>query len=189
MQSVALNWQAIPQLTIAKVNGRVRGAGLEFIMALDMRFASTDSKFCFPEASGGFLACGGGATRTFIAAGPARALEFLLSARDFSGAEAERYNLINQAMDASKLDAYVDDLVGRLKMRVPEVVAAHREIFSKFTEPMANHFFAALASENDHFRAAIEAGRVQKATEDHLKLGQTREVELDLPETLAKNAK
>jgi enoyl-CoA hydratase/carnithine racemase len=110
----------------------------------------------------------------------------LLSARDFSGVEAERYNMVNQALPADELDAYVDDLVTRLKGRAPEVVAAHREIFTKFTEPMANNFFAALASENDAFRAALEAGRVQDAAAKHLKLGQTREVELDLPATLAK---
>lgn len=186
LQSVALNWQAIPQITIAKVNGRVRGGGLEFIMALDMRFASTESLFCAPEASGGFLACGGGTSRTFIQAGPARALEILLSSRDFSGEEAERYNLINRALPAAELDTYVADLVTRLSKRDPEVVAMHRQVFEKFTEPMANTFFSALAAENDAFRSAMESGRVQEGIKAHLALGQTPEVELDLPATLDK---
>jgi enoyl-CoA hydratase/carnithine racemase len=186
MQSVALNWQAIPQVTIAKVNGRVRGAGLEFIQALDMRFASEDSLLGFPEAGGGFLACGGGATRTFISAGPARALEILLSGRDFTGTEAERYNLINRALPADQLDAYVDDLVARVSKVLPEVVATHREVFKNFTDPQANNFFAALNSENVGFAAAIEAGRVQAAAAEQLKVGQTREVELDLPASLQK---
>jgi enoyl-CoA hydratase/carnithine racemase len=188
MQSVALNWQAIPQLTIAKVNGRVRGAGLEFIMALDMCFVSEDSKLCFPEASGGFLACGGGVSRTFIAAGQSRALEFLLSARDFSGVESERYNIVNRALPEAELDDYVDTLVNKLRKRSPEVVAMHREVFTKFTEPMANTFFDALSSENDGFRAALESGTVQASAERQLKVGQTREVELDLPDSLEKLA-
>jgi enoyl-CoA hydratase/carnithine racemase len=140
----------------------------------------------FPESSGGFLACGGGATRTFISAGPARALEILLSGRDFTGTEAERYNLINHALPADQLDAYVDDLVARVSKVLPEVVAAHREVFKNFTDPQANNFFAALNSENVGFTAAIEAGRVQAAAAGQLKVGQTREVELDLPASLQK---
>ena len=63
LQSLALSWKALPQVKIAKVAGRCRGGGLEFILgAMDMRFATEDSKFCAPEASGGFLACGGGTT-------------------------------------------------------------------------------------------------------------------------------
>ena len=184
MQSLALNWQATPQLTIAKINGRCRGAGLDFILGMDMRFASRESLLGFPEASAGFLACGGGATRTFIASGQARALEILLSSRDFSAEEAERYGLINRALDAKNLDSYVADLVSRLRARPPEVIAIHREIFRKIAEPMENTFFAALAAENVGFEQSIQSGRVQESAKKHLAKGQTRDVELDLPASI-----
>lgn len=188
LQSLALAWQGLPQVTIAKIDGRLRGGGLEFVLALNMRFASDRSLFCFPEASGHFLACGGGVTRTFIAAGPARALEILLSARDFSGEEAERYGLLNRSLPASELEPYVDDLVSRLRARPSEIIALHRAAHAKLTEPMTDTFFAALAAENDGFRACLAAGKMQESARKHLEIGQTRETELDLPATMARLA-
>lgn len=186
LQSVALNWQALPQVTIAKVDGRVRGGGFEFILAFDMRFATRRSLFCFPEASGFFLAAGGGATRTTIAAGPARALEILLSARDFTGEEMERYGIINRALGEDEIDGYLGDLLGRLKRRTREVIAMHRTVQGKLTEPMVDTFFAGLAAENDAFRQALSQGKLQASAMRHLELGQSREAELDLPATIAR---
>ncbi|WP_242127209.1 enoyl-CoA hydratase/isomerase family protein [Sphingobium sp. Sx8-8] len=186
LQAMALNWQALPQVTIAKVDGRVRGGGFEFILAFDMRFATRRSLLCFPEASGYFLAAGGGTTRTTIMAGHARALEILLSARDFSGEEMERYGIINRALGEDEIDAYLDDLLGRINARTRDVIAMHRAVQGRLTAPMADHFFAALAAENDAFREALAQGKLQASAGRHLQLGQNRENELDLPATIAR---
>ena len=185
LQSLGLAWQNLPQVKIAKVDGRCRGGGLEFILALDMRFASRRSLFCFPESSAGFLASGGGATRTIMAAGPARGLEILLSARDFSAVEAERYNLINRAVDDGALDAYVADLASRIARRSPAVVGMHRAVLGNAVSPMIEPMFAAMAAENDGMRAGLAGPEMPAAMQAHLKLGQTREVELDLPASMA----
>jgi enoyl-CoA hydratase/carnithine racemase len=185
LQSLGLAWQNLPQVKIAKIDGRCRGGGFEFILALDMRFASRKSLFCFPEASAGFLASGGGATRTALAAGPARGLEVLLSARDFTAEEAERYGLINRCVEDGELDAYVSDLVDRIARRSPEVVAMHRAVFGRAFTPIVEPMFAAMAAENDGMRAGLSGEEMQSAMAAHLKLGQTREVELDLPASLA----
>ena len=189
MQALALSWQALPQVTIAKVAGRCRGAGLEFILGLSMRFASVDAKFCSPEASGGFLACGGGTTRMALAAGPARALEFLLSGRDFSGEEAERYGIVNHALPAKELDAYVDELALRMAGRSLEVIAMHREVFNRVYAPMVDPMFAGLAAENDGLRAAMAGEEMKAGIVALLELKQAREHELDLPATLARIGK
>jgi enoyl-CoA hydratase/carnithine racemase len=185
LQSLGLAWQALPQVKIAKIDGRIRGGGLEFCLALDMRFASRRSLFCFPEASGGFLAAGGGATRTMMAAGPSRGLEFLLSARDFSAEEAERYGLINRALDDDALNAYVDDLAARIALRSPAVVAMHREVAAQAFSPMVEPLFAGLAVENDGMRAGMGGAEMQDIVKQHLQAGQNRDLELDLPATMA----
>jgi enoyl-CoA hydratase/carnithine racemase len=185
LQSLGLAWQNLPQVKIAKIDGRCRGGGFEFILALDMRFASRKSLFCFPEASAGFLASGGGATRVALAAGPARGLEVLLSARDFTAEEAERYGLINRCVEDGELDVYVSDLVDRIARRSPEVVAMHRAVFGRAFTPIVEPMFAAMAAENDGMRAGLSGEEMQSAMAGHLKLGQTREVELDLPASLA----
>jgi len=176
-------------VTIAKVAGRCRGAGLEFILGLSMRFSTPDAKFCSPEASGGFLACGGGTTRAALAAGPARALEFLLSGRDFSGDEAERYGLVNRSLPADQIDAYVDDLAQRIGQRSAQVVAMHAAVFKQVYSAMVEPMFAGLAAENDGLRAAMVGEEMKAGMAAMLQLNQAREHELDLPVTLARLAK
>jgi enoyl-CoA hydratase/carnithine racemase len=187
LQALTLSWQSLPQVTIAKVAGRCRGAGLEFILGLSMRFASTEAKFCAPESSGGFLACGGGTTRLALAAGPARALEVLLSARDFSAAEAERYGFINRALPGDELDRYVDDLANRIAGRSAAVVGMHQEVFKRVYSPMVEPMFAGLAAENDAFRSALSSVEFSSGIEAMLSLQQSREHELDLPATISRH--
>ena len=185
LQSLTLSWQGLPQVTIAKVAGRCRGGGLEFILGLSMRFATIDSKFCSPEAAGGFLACGGGATRISMMAGPARATEFLLSARDFSGLEAERYGLINRALPANELDGYVDALAKAIARRSPAVIGMHREVFKRAFSTVVEPTFAAFAAENDGMRAGLAGNEMRPHMQAMVAIGQTRENELDLPATMA----
>ncbi|MFK4751500.1 enoyl-CoA hydratase/isomerase family protein [Oceanobacter antarcticus] len=185
LQSLGLSWKALPQITIAEVNGCCRGGGLEFILALDMRFATLDSRFCFPEASSGFLAAGGGATLTALAAGPARALEFLLSSRDFNGEEAERYGLLNRALPAAELDAYLDDLVNLLLARSTSVIAMHKAVLQTVYAPMVEPVFAGLGAENDGMRKGMDSAEMQACVAAALNMPLTREQELNLPATLA----
>jgi enoyl-CoA hydratase/carnithine racemase len=142
LQGLATTWQGLPQVTVAKVAGICRGGGLEFTLGLDMRFASSDSRFCFPEASGGFLASGGGATRLLMGCGAARGLEILLTSRDFSGAEAERYGLINRALPLAELDPYVEDAVTRLARRSRRVIGMNKQVSRAVYASFADAMFA-----------------------------------------------
>jgi enoyl-CoA hydratase/carnithine racemase len=119
-------------------------------------------------------------------AGPARALEFLLSGRDFSGLEAERYGLVNRALPAKELNAYVDRLAKAIACRSAAVIAMHREVFKRVFEPAGETMFAGLAAENDGFRTASAGTELGAGIAAMLPLKQTREVELDLPATIAR---
>jgi enoyl-CoA hydratase/carnithine racemase len=189
LQALTLSWKALPQVKIAKIDGRLRGGGLEFVLgAMDMRFATEGSKLCFPEASAGFLACGGGTTFLSLAAGPARALEVLLSARDFSGVEAERYGFINRALPSAQIDDYLQDLIGRLLARSRDVVAMHRAVQAKLFAGIIEPLFGALAAECDGLRLGEAGPDMLPGMKAMLAVGQTRENELDLPATMARIA-
>jgi enoyl-CoA hydratase/carnithine racemase len=188
VQSLGLSWQNVPQVTIGKVSGRARGGGLEFLLALDMRFVSEDSRFASPEAGAGFLAAGGGATRMLMMAGPARGMEILLSMRDFTGKEFERYNLVNRAVPKDELDGYVTDLVTRMATLPPNVIAMHRAVLDKVMQPFVEPLFAGIAVENVGLQAGITSGTIAKAAQAMAAIGQTREFELDLAENLIKGA-
>jgi enoyl-CoA hydratase/carnithine racemase len=181
IQAVGLAWQNLPQIKILKLDGRVRGGGLEFALALDMRFATANSILGFPETAGGFIPSGGGSTRTLMMAGPGRALEILMSARDFSGTEAERYGLINRAFDdRAALDAYVATLANEIGDRSWVSIKGVRDVMGGLFASSVDSVFAGFAAENEGLRAGLSTEEMQAGMRYHLEMGQTRENELDL---------
>jgi enoyl-CoA hydratase/carnithine racemase len=79
-------------VTIAQIEGRVRSAGSEFVLACDMRFAARETAV-FAQFESAFGLIPGGAATQYLPwiMGRARALEVLLSAEDYDAELAERY--------------------------------------------------------------------------------------------------
>lgn len=128
----------LPQATIAKIEGFARGGGHEFALACDMRFAARGkAKFMQMEVSMGILPCGGGASRMARQAGLGRALEIILSARDFDADEAEAYGTINKALDADKIVPYVDELATRIaNFPADSIEACKRAVYASIDLPV-----------------------------------------------------
>lgn len=110
-----LRLSSTPVVSIAKVRGRTRGIGNEFVLACDMRFASRQSAlFGNPEIGVGLVPGGGALEWLPRLVGRSRALEIVLSGDDFDADIAERYGWVNRTLDDGHLDAFVDALVRRL---------------------------------------------------------------------------
>jgi len=58
-------------------------------------------------------------------------------------------------------------------------------VFGQAFTPVVEPLFAAMAAENDAMRAGLAGEEMPAAMAAHLKRGQTREAELDLPATMA----
>ena len=102
-------------VTIAQIEGRVRGAGSEFVLACDMRFAARESAiFSQPEQGFGLIPGAGGIQHLTRLMGRARALEVMLSAEDYDAELAERYGWVNRALPASRLGEFVRSLAHRI---------------------------------------------------------------------------
>jgi enoyl-CoA hydratase/carnithine racemase len=102
-------------VTIAQIEGRVRGAGSEFVLACDMRFAARETAiFAQPEAGLGALPGAGGIQHLARLMGRSRALEVMLSADDYDAGLAERYGWINRALPAAELNGFVAALAHRI---------------------------------------------------------------------------
>ena len=186
LQCLGLSIQNLPQLTLAKIDGICRGGGFEFMLALDMCFASEQSKFCFPEVSAGFLPAGGGSTLLPLKAGNGRALEVMLTGRDFSGAEAERYNFINRSFETSaELSAYVADTVKRIAAADISAIQAVKSVPKKTFSVMSEGVFAGLAQENVAMAQCLADPVVIGKLRQLAASSGTRENELDLPKTIA----
>jgi enoyl-CoA hydratase/carnithine racemase len=104
-----------PVVSIAEIRGRARGAGSEFALACDMRFASLE-RAVLGQFEVGVGAVPGGNPMVRLAGlmGRGRAMEVVLGADDFSGALAERYGYVNRALPDEELTGFVDALAQRL---------------------------------------------------------------------------
>lgn len=102
-------------VSIAQIEGRVRAAGSEFVLACDMRFAARETAiFSQFEPAFGLLPGGGAAQHLTRLMGRGRTLEVLLSADDYDADLAERYGWINRALPAAALGDFVCALAHRI---------------------------------------------------------------------------
>jgi enoyl-CoA hydratase/carnithine racemase len=141
-----LRLSSTPVVSIAKIRGRTRGIGNEFVLACDMRFASRQNAlFGNPEVGVGLIPGGGALEWLPRLVGRSRALEIVLSADDFDADVAERYGWVNRALNDDELDSFVDTLVRRLASFDREVLAAAKAQINRFGTPTATE----LQSSND----------------------------------------
>jgi enoyl-CoA hydratase/carnithine racemase len=145
-REVVLRLSSTPVVSIAKIRGRTRGIGNEFVLACDMRFGSRQNAlFGNPEVGVGLIPGGGALEWLPRLVGRSRALEIVLSADDFDADIAERYGWVNRALDDDDLDSFVDTLVRRLASFDREVLAAAKAQINRFGTPTATE----LQSSND----------------------------------------
>src|SRR6185437_7597265 len=170
-------------VTIAQIEGRVRGVGSEFILACDMRFAARESAvFGQFEPAFGVIPGAGAAQHLTRLMGRGRALEVLLSADDYNADIAERYGWINRALPAAELNDFVRSLAHRVarfpaaglaqvKDRVNAIALAPVEEFRRDSDLFGEG--ARKLEAQSRFKAALEHGF------------QTRDAELDLAPLIA----
>ncbi len=139
LQKVCERISELPQATIAKIEGFARGGGHEFALACDMRFAARGKAiFMQMEVGMGILPCGGGASRMARQCGLGRALEVILSARDFDADEAARIGTVNRAIDSDKIGKFVNDLAMRIsKFPADSITACKRTVYASIDKPIA----------------------------------------------------
>jgi enoyl-CoA hydratase/carnithine racemase len=169
---------ASPLVTIAQIEGRVRGVGSEFVLACDMRFAARETAiFGQFEPAFGVIPGAGGAQHLARLMGRGRALEVLLSANDYDADLAERYGWINRALPADQLGGFVSSLAHRIagfpaagqavvKERVNEIALAPVEDFRR---------------DSELFLEGVRTPEFQGLIQTAMKRGfQTRDAEMDL---------
>src|SRR5215510_7114831 len=169
-------------VTIAQIEGRVRAAGSEFVLACDMRFAARESAiFCQFEPAFGLLPGGGGVQHLTRLMGRARTLEVLLSAQDYDAGMAERYGWINRALPADALGDFVSSIAHRIAKFPPAGLVAVKDRVNAIALAPVEDF----RRDSDLFGEGARTPEVQSRFQAALKRGlQTREAEMDLARLL-----
>lgn len=170
-------------VSIAQIEGRVRGAGSEFILACDMRFAARETAiFSQMESALGLLPGAGAVQHLTRLMGRGRALEVMLGAEDHPAEIAERYGWINRALPASELADFVGSLAERIA-RFP--ISGQLEIRERVNE-IALAGEAAFRKDSELFGAGVMRADAQQSIKAVMAAGfQTREAELALADVLA----
>jgi methylglutaconyl-CoA hydratase len=103
---------ALPQPTIAAINGFALGGGLELALACDQRIAATGVEVGLPEISHGLVPGGGGTQRLPRLVGYGRAFELVLSGRRIGADEAAQWGLLDRVVEPEALLAAARTLAG-----------------------------------------------------------------------------
>jgi enoyl-CoA hydratase len=106
--------EALPVPVIAAVKGETTGAGLGLALAADIRIASSDAVFSFPEARFGIPPIFGSSQRLYKTVGVGRAKELLFTGRTVDAEEALRIGLVNTVVPEDALDEDAERLAAKI---------------------------------------------------------------------------
>ena len=165
-------------VNIAQIEGRARGAGSEFVLACDMSFAAQQAAiFSQPEVGFGLIPGAGGIQHLARQLGRARALEVMLSAKDYDADLAERYGWINRALPANVIGDFVRLLAHRIARFPSTALVAVKNRVNAITLAPAEDF----GRDSNLFGEAAQTHETQSRIQTAMTRGfQTREVEMNL---------
>jgi enoyl-CoA hydratase/carnithine racemase len=171
----------VPAATISAIRGRVRGAGSEFVLATDIRFASENAILGQPEVGLGSVPGGGPMARLARLVGRGRALEILLGGDDIPAALAAEYGYVNRVVPDSELEDFTDRFARRIAAFDKVAVSGVKKLVdvaslpddAEFAPGLAAFFATSARPENVAFvRALFEQG-FQRPDGIELELGTT----------------
>jgi enoyl-CoA hydratase/carnithine racemase len=172
-----------PVVSIAKIRGRARGVGNEFVLACDLRFASREKAiFGQPEVGVGVIPGGGAVEWLPRLVGRSRAIEIILSADDFNADTAEAYGMINRSISDAELDAYVEAFAARIASFDKRALRAVKGLLNRTGIPEGNEF----AASNRTFFESVTwpESQARRAKLGQFGYGQRTEFELNFGEAL-----
>ncbi|GHF92908.1 enoyl-CoA hydratase/isomerase family protein [Streptomyces thermodiastaticus] len=121
-------------VTIARLNGKVIGAGLALAAYCDLRAGADTCRFRMPEIALGLPPAWGGAMgRLIVEAGAARIRELMLTCDPFDADTAHRLGLLHKVTPAEKLDAAIDAWIRPLVRRSPEALTLTKRMLTGYS--------------------------------------------------------
>lgn len=109
--------------SIAAIDGRALGGGLELAMACTLRFATPASRLGLPEVKLGLIPGAGGTQRLPRLVGPGRALELMLSGREVDGREGGAIGLVDVLVEDDATDRALEFARGLAQLSGPAMEA------------------------------------------------------------------
>jgi len=128
---VAAAIAGIDQPVIAAINGDALGQGLELALSCDIRLASHQARFGFPQVALGLIPTDGGTQRLPRLVGKSKALELILTAETISAEEALEIGLVNKLVAKENLASEAEALAKTLAGMAPIALKYIKEAVNK----------------------------------------------------------
>ncbi|MFJ4713532.1 enoyl-CoA hydratase/isomerase family protein [Streptomyces sp. NPDC088785] len=121
-------------VTIARLHGKVVGAGLALASYCDLRAGADTCRFRMPEVGLGLPPAWGGAMGRLISeGGAARIRELMLTCDTFDAATAHRISLLHKVTPADALDRAVTAWTRPLARRSPEALVMTKRMLAGYS--------------------------------------------------------
>ena len=178
-------YRTMPKISIAKIEGRVRGGGSEFVLSLDMRFGAIGKAILSQlEIPLGIIPGGGGTQRLPHLVGRSRAMEIVVGGSDYPAELAERYGYINRALPPEEITPFVEELAYRIASYPAETIAAAKKaVLLALEKPVVE----GLIEETHLFNLTCCSPEAKERMSLFLEIGgQTRDGELEVSKWVKK---
>ena len=135
-----LEWEQLPQVFIAAVQGKALGAGCVAAYSCDFRIASHDARFGMPEILLGWPP-GYGVAQLTALIGKARALEMCLTGEQISARTALDYGIVHEVVPKGQLSSTAHQLAEKLLAQPAEALRATKRLIhlDEGTRPKLAH--------------------------------------------------
>ncbi|WP_459615566.1 enoyl-CoA hydratase/isomerase family protein [Bordetella sp. 2513F-2] len=148
--------------SIAAVHGHCLGGGLEIALACDIRVASDDATFGFPETGHGIIPGAGGTQRITRMLGMGVALDMILSGEAIDAARAHAIGLVSRVVPSAELRQAALALARRIAARPPLAAQLAKEAVKAGADlPLASgmRYESDLSAHLLHTEDRLEAAR------------------------------
>ena len=138
--SICLQLEQMPKVTIAAVHGFALGGGTEIALACDFILASERALFGLPEVSLGVIPGFGGTIRLSRAIGASRAKQLVFTGERLKAEEAKEIGLIRKVYAQETFFKEVMDVATKTAGHSLDAIVAAKGLMNEFQENTGTHF-------------------------------------------------
>ncbi|MFH1625916.1 MAG: enoyl-CoA hydratase-related protein [Pseudomonadota bacterium] len=133
-QAILSKIRGSSKVVIAAVNGYALGGGCELAMACDIRIASENARFGFPEVKLGLMAGYGGTQLLSRLIGTGRAKYLMFTGEMLTAAEAYEFGLVEKVCSPESLMEEVEKVAKKIAANGPFALKAYKGAINKGIE-------------------------------------------------------